>query len=70
MGEKCNVACPSALIRAGNVFEPPVAAAISLFDFHSGAELVTVVGMLIEVTVMLLVVRMVNRSRIWYEGAN
>ena len=44
-----------------------MAAAISLFGFQSGAALATVVGVLIEVPVMLLVVRVVNRSRGWYE---
>ena len=46
-----------------------MAAAISLFGFHSGAALATVVGVLIEVPVMLLVVRVVNRTRDWYEQA-
>jgi ACR3 family arsenite transporter len=46
-----------------------VAAAISLFGFQSGAALATVVGVLIEVPVMLLVVRVVNRSRGWYEAS-
>ena len=67
VGEKHNVACPSALIGASNFFELAVAAAISLFGFHSGAALATVVGVLIEVPVMLLVVRLVNASRGWYE---
>lgn len=67
VGEKHNVACPSALIGASNFFELAVAAAISLFGFHSGAALATVVGVLIEVPVMLLVVRVVNASRGWYE---
>jgi len=67
-GEKHNVACPSALIGASNFFELAVAAAISLFGFHSGAALATVVGVLIEVPVMLLVVRVVNASRDWYEN--
>jgi len=67
VGEKHNVACPSALIGASNFFELAVAAAISLFGFHSGAALATVVGVLIEVPVMLLVVRVVNASRAWYE---
>lgn len=66
-GEQHNIACPSALIGASNFFELAVAAAISLFGFHSGAALATVVGVLIEVPVMLLVVRVVNRSRGWYE---
>ncbi len=67
VGEKHNIACPSALIGASNFFELAVATAISLFGFHSGAALATVVGVLIEVPVMLLVVRIVNRSRHWYE---
>lgn len=68
VGEKHNIACPSALIGASNFFELAVAAAISLFGFHSGAALATVVGVLIEVPVMLLVVNIVNRSRTWYEN--
>jgi ACR3 family arsenite transporter len=61
------VAGPSALIGASNFFELAVAAAISLFGFQSGAALATVVGVLIEVPVMLSVVRIVNRTRGWYE---
>jgi arsenite transporter len=67
VGEKHNVACPSALIGASNFFELAVAAAISLFGLHSGAALATVVGVLIEVPVMLLVVNIVSRSKGWYE---
>ena len=66
LGEKHSVACPSALIGASNFFELAVAAAISLFGIDSGAALATVVGVLIEVPVMLLVVRVVNASRGWY----
>jgi ACR3 family arsenite transporter len=66
-GEKHAVACPSALIGASNFFELAVAAAISLFGFQSGAALATVVGVLVEVPVMLLVVRVVNVSKPWYE---
>jgi len=66
-GEAHCVAGPSALIGASNFFELAVAAAISLFGFHSGAALATVVGVLIEVPVMLSVVAIVNRSRPWYE---
>lgn len=67
LGEKHSVACPSALIGASNFFELAVAAAIGLFGFESGAALATVVGVLIEVPVMLLVVRVVNASKPWYE---
>ncbi|MDN0084958.1 ACR3 family arsenite efflux transporter [Crenobacter sp. SG2305] len=74
VGEKHSVACPSALIGASNFFELAVATAISLFGFESGAALATVVGVLIEVPVMLLVVKVVNASKAWYEkplaGAN
>ncbi|CDY78494.1 Arsenical-resistance protein ACR3 [Caballeronia glathei] len=64
------VAGPSSLIGASNFFELAVATAISLFGFHSGAALATVVGVLIEVPVMLLVVGVVNRSQRWYEAAS
>jgi ACR3 family arsenite transporter len=67
LGESHSVACPSALIGASNFFELAVAAAISLFGFESGAALATVVGVLIEVPVMLLVVKIVNSSKGWYE---
>ncbi|TSA49019.1 MAG: arsenical-resistance protein [Nitrosomonadales bacterium] len=70
VGEKHAVACPSALIGASNFFELAVAAAISLFGFDSGAALATVVGVLIEVPVMLLVVRVVNASKGWYESGS
>ena len=61
------VAGPSALIGASNFFELAVATAIAMFGFESGAALATVVGVLIEVPVMLLAVRVVNRSQTWYE---
>jgi len=67
LGEQHAIACPSALIGASNFFELAVAAAISLFGFESGAALATVVGVLIEVPVMLLVVKIVNSSKGWYE---
>lgn len=67
LGEAHCVAGPSALIGASNFFELAVAAAIALFGFQSGAALATVVGVLVEVPVMLSVVRLVMRSRRWYE---
>ncbi len=67
-GEKHNIAGPSALIGASNFFELAVATAIVLYGFDSGAALATVVGVLIEVPVMLSIVRVVNRSRAWYDG--
>ncbi|MFI4983465.1 MAG: arsenic resistance protein, partial [Nevskiales bacterium] len=67
LGVPHNIACPSALIGASNFFELAVAAAIALFGFQSGAALATVVGVLVEVPVMLSVVRIVLRTRHWYE---
>lgn len=67
-GEQHCVAGPSALIGASNFFELAVAAAIALFGFNSGAALATVVGVLVEVPVMLSVVWIVNRTRVWYEN--
>src|SRR4051812_17878359 len=67
LGVEWCVAGPSALIGASNFFELAVATAIALFGFQSGAALATVVGVLIEVPVMLTVVRIVRRSRGWYE---
>ncbi|MGJ8570146.1 MAG: ACR3 family arsenite efflux transporter [Hoeflea sp.] len=69
VGESHVIAGPSALIGASNFFELAVAVAISLFGFNSGAALATVVGVLIEVPVMLSLVRVVNRSKGWYETA-
>jgi arsenite transporter len=69
LGVPHNVACPSALIGASNFFELAVAAAIALFGFQSGAALATVVGVLVEVPVMLSVVRIVIRTRGWYQAA-
>jgi arsenite transporter len=67
LGEAHCVAAPSALIGASNFFELAVATAIALFGLDSGAALATVVGVLIEVPVMLSVVRIVNRTKGWYE---
>lgn len=64
-----DVAGPSTMIGASNFFELAVAVAIVLYGFDSGAALATVVGVLIEVPVMLWLVRMVNKSRNWYERA-
>jgi ACR3 family arsenite transporter len=68
LGVAHEVAGPSCLIGASNFFELAVAAAITLFGLESGAALATVVGVLIEVPVMLLVVKIVNASKDWYEA--
>ncbi len=52
---------PGSMIGASNFFELAVAVAIALFGLNSGAALVTVVGVLIEVPVMLSLVKLSNR---------
>ncbi len=64
-----SVAAPGALIGASNFFELAVATAIALFGPASGAALVTVVGVLIEVPVMLSVCSFCNRTRHWFVTA-
>jgi ACR3 family arsenite transporter len=61
-----NVAAPCALIGTSNFFELAVAVAIGLFGLNSGAALVTVVGVLVEVPVMLSLVAFANRTRHWF----
>lgn len=61
-----SVAAPGALIGASNFFELAVATAIALFGPGSGAALVTVVGVLVEVPVMLSVCAVCNRTRHWF----
>jgi len=61
-----NVAAPCALIGTSNFFELAVAVAIGLFGFDSGAALVTVVGVLVEVPVMLTLVAFANRTCAWF----
>ena len=55
-----SIAAPCGMIGASNFFELAVAVAISLFGLSSGATLSTVVGVLVEVPVMLLLVRIAN----------
>ncbi len=58
-----SVAAPCALIGTSNFFELAVAVAIGLFGLNSGAALVTVVGVLVEVPVMLSLVAFANRTQ-------
>ncbi len=59
-------AAPSAMIGASNHFEVAIATATMLFGLSSGAALATVVGVLIEVPVMLMLVRICRRTRHWF----
>jgi len=56
-------AAPSAMIGSSNHFEVAIATAVMLFGLSSGAALATVVGVLIEVPVMLMLVRICLRTR-------
>ncbi|WP_435308845.1 ACR3 family arsenite efflux transporter [Sebaldella termitidis] len=62
-----NIASPAGMIGASNFFELSVAVAISLFGLRSGATLATVVGVLVEVPVMLMLVRISNNTISWFE---
>jgi arsenite transporter len=57
------IAAPAGMIGASNFFELAVAAAIAMFGVTSGAALATVVGVLVEVPVMLMLVRIANATR-------
>ena len=61
-----SVAAPAAMIGTSNFFELSVAVAIALFGLNSGATLVTVVGVLVEVPLMLYLVRLANNTRHWF----
>jgi ACR3 family arsenite transporter len=59
-------AAPSAMIGASNHFEVAIATATMLFGISSGAALATVVGVLIEVPVMLMLVKICLKTRRWF----
>ncbi|MBU4479748.1 MAG: ACR3 family arsenite efflux transporter [Candidatus Omnitrophica bacterium] len=59
-------AAPSALVGASNHFEVAIATSTILFGLSSGASLATVVGVLIEVPVMLMLVRVCVKTQGWF----
>lgn len=59
-------AAPAALIGASNHFEVAIATSTMIFGLSSGAALATVVGVLIEVPVMLMLVKVCRRTRNWF----
>jgi ACR3 family arsenite transporter len=63
-------AAPSAMIGASNHFEVAIATATMLFGLSSGAALATVVGVLIEVPVMLMLVKICLGSKSWFSRAS
>jgi len=58
-----DIAALAGLIGASNFFELAVAVAISVFGLNSGAALVTVVCVLVEVPLMLTLVKIANKTR-------
>ena len=61
-----DIAAPAGMIGASNFFELAVAVAISLFGTSSPAALATIVGVLTEVPVMLILVKIANRTTHWF----
>ena len=61
-----NIAAPAGMIGASNFFELAVAVAIALFGMESPAALATTVGVLTEVPIMLILVRIANRTTNWF----
>lgn len=59
-------AAPSAMIGASNHFEVAIATSTMLFGLSSGASLATVVGVLIEVPLMLMLVRICLKTSHWF----
>lgn len=65
-----NVAAPAGMIGASNFFELAVAVAIALFGTTSPVALATIVGVLVEVPVMLMLVRIANNTKGWFIDGN
>jgi ACR3 family arsenite transporter len=62
-------AAPAAMIGASNHFEVAIATSTMLFGLSSGAALATVVGVLIEVPVMLMLVKICLNTTHWFKAA-
>ncbi|MDD5597549.1 MAG: ACR3 family arsenite efflux transporter [Victivallaceae bacterium] len=62
-------AAPAAMIGASNHFEVAIATAVMLFGLSSGAALATVVGVLIEVPIMLMLVKICLKTRHWFNNS-
>lgn len=63
-----NIAAPAGMIGASNFFELAVAVAIALFGADSPVALATIVGVLVEVPVMLMLVKIANSTRHWFNA--
>ena len=64
-----NIAAPAGMIGASNFFELSVAVAIALFGTTSPVALATIVGVLVEVPVMLMLVKIANNTKAWFPEA-
>jgi ACR3 family arsenite transporter len=62
-----NIAAPAGMIGASNFFELAVAVAISIFGTRSPVALATIVGVLVEVPVMLILVKIANNTIEWFK---
>ena len=65
-----DISAPAGMIGASNFFELSVAVAIALFGLNSPAVLATVVGVLTEVPVMLILVKIANKTKHWFPEEN
>ena len=63
-----NIAAPAGMIGASNFFELAVAVAIALFGTDSPVVLATIVGVLVEVPVMLILVKISNNTKYWFKA--
>ncbi len=57
------------MIGASNHFEVAIATSTMLFGISSGAALATVVGVLIEVPLMLMLVKICLKTTHWFKAA-
>jgi len=65
-----DVSAPAGMIGASNFFELAVAVAIALFPLNPGVALATIVGVLVEVPVMLILVKIANKTKHWFPVKN
>ena len=63
-----DVAAPAGMIGASNFFELAVAVAVAIFQFNPGVALATIVGVLVEVPIMLLLVKIANKTKHLFRG--
>jgi ACR3 family arsenite transporter len=65
-----DIAAPAGMIGASNFFELAVAVAIALFGTQSPVALATIVGVLVEVPVMLILVKIANNTKRWFNNVS